>query len=108
VVDFPHLRRGILKHHGMGIGLHGRRGGPFLPAKRAKIGVDNDWAIGSVVSPCDGLRMAEVQWEGETALKCRARVGAGGHNNIKLNPVFRGMVCSATADGLSTKGKQSD
>jgi hypothetical protein len=31
--------------------------------------------------------------EGKTALnRFLLRVGAGGHNNIKINPVFRGMV----------------
>ncbi len=30
--------------------------------------------------------------EGKTALKFRLRVKVGGHNNIKLNPVFRGML----------------
>jgi hypothetical protein len=26
-----------------------------------------------------------------TAFKIRVRMDAGGHNNIKINPVFRGM-----------------
>ncbi len=28
-----------------------------------------------------------------TALNVLRRVGAGGHNNTEINPVFRGMVC---------------
>jgi hypothetical protein len=31
--------------------------------------------------------------KGFNGLKCPAPVGAGGHNNIEINPVFRGMVC---------------
>jgi len=35
-------------------------------------------------------------------LKCPAPMGAGGHNNTKFNPVFRGMV--RQCGGLLTKG----
>jgi hypothetical protein len=35
-------------------------------------------------------------WNG---LKFRLRVKAGGHNNTKLNPVFRGMVCRLVGAG---------
>jgi len=49
--------------------------------------------------------------ERSTALNILHRVGAGGHNNTQVNPVFRGMVRSAEADRsrqaneLLTKGK---
>jgi len=33
-------------------------------------------------------------------------VGAGGHNNIGINPVFRGMVRSRQRGGLATKGNR--
>ena len=44
--------------------------------------------------------------QGKMALNFRASSGArSGHNNIKLNPVFRGMVRSSqSGTGLSTKG----
>jgi len=38
-----------------------------------------------------------------TALNILRRVGTGGHNNIEINPVFRGMV--RLKDELLTKGK---
>ena len=37
-----------------------------------------------------------------TAFKFLVRVGEGGHNNIKINPVFRGMVF---ADRIKIKRK---
>jgi hypothetical protein len=39
---------------------------------------------------------------GKTALEFRVRVNVNGHNNIKINPVFRGMVRSGE---FLTKGK---
>jgi hypothetical protein len=39
--------------------------------------------------------------KGKTALNFRVRVSVKGHNNIKINPVFRGMVRSG---GFLTKG----
>jgi hypothetical protein len=49
--------------------------------------------------------------ERSTVLNILRRVDAGGHNNTKVNPVFRGMVRFAIADlrqranELLTKGK---
>jgi len=37
----------------------------------------------------DDLGCRRKEW---TALNIRRRVGAGGHNNTEMNPVFRGMV----------------
>jgi hypothetical protein len=42
--------------------------------------------------------------KGTNGQKSGFRVDAGGHNNIKPNPVFRGMVRQKTG-GLLTKGK---
>jgi hypothetical protein len=39
----------------------------------------------------------------ENGCKCPVPIGEGSHNNIKNNPVFRGMV--RQKDGLLTKGK---
>ena len=41
--------------------------------------------------------------KGVNGLKCPAPMSAGGHNNTKINPVFRGMV--RPRGGLLTKGK---
>ena len=44
--------------------------------------------------------------ERSTVLNILRRVGAGGHNNTEINPVFRGMVRLANvASGSLTKGK---
>jgi hypothetical protein len=38
-----------------------------------------------------------------TVLNILHRVGAGGHNNTKVNPVFRGMVRFGNADHVSKR-----
>ena len=39
-----------------------------------------------------GLERIGFGSRGRTALIVLRRVGAGGHNNTEINPVFRGMV----------------
>jgi hypothetical protein len=41
--------------------------------------------------------LGETRAERLTVLNILHRVGAGGHNNTKVNPVFRGMVRFARA-----------
>lgn len=43
--------------------------------------------------------------ERETVLKMPGLIGAGGQNNTKYNPVFRGMVCAKHSSQAVNNGK---
>ena len=68
--------------------------GPSRRAKLCKIKVATPGDFGTLTALFDWLasRDRRCHWKGKRPEDACVRVSMGGHNNIKMNPVFRGMV----------------
>lgn len=82
----------------------------FVPATEAPLwresGRHQNKALPVGISLLVSAPLRWRDWRGKTAFNFRVRMGAGGQNNIEINPVFRGMPCfRQQRNGVSTKGK---
>jgi hypothetical protein len=71
---------------------------PDLSLSGKKIKIARAEGFAYVASPFEIRRKPDFGFIVERPQRTPARVGQGGHNNTKVNPVFRGMVRPAKAN----------